>query len=228
MIGPQAGEVLLLRLHAGWILPAGVDVDALPVALPAGRRLVQAAVPGDAVASAVFDDAGLLVEDGAVWHRHAVRIAGHGDLHVQVAAPDHPSQQFQGVAGFGIRRRERQLRQAPFHLLPQRLAALDGGDFLRFKGATHQQPHVAVVAHQPFDAAGGQRQGAGAEVAGEPVVAHRVLQRRNVEQAHQIAVVRRVAQAPVSVAEHGRKHSRPHATRTGRIVAQAQGATLFP
>ena len=119
-----------------------------------------------------------------------------------MAAPDHPRQKFQRPARFRIRRIERQLRQAPLHLPAQRFAALDGGDFLRFQSAADEQPHVAIVAHQAFDAPRRQRQGAGVEIAGAPIVALGVLQSGDVEETDEIAIVRGVAESPSSIAQH--------------------------
>ena len=58
----------------------------------AGRGLVQTAGPGDPVTGAIFNDAGFLVEDGVVMNRLAVDVAGHRDLHIEVAAGDHSGQ----------------------------------------------------------------------------------------------------------------------------------------
>ena len=177
-------------------------MDALPIALPATGGFVQAAVPGDAVAGAVLHDAGLLMKEGLVLNRLALVVTRHGHLHLQMAAADHPGQQFQRALGLRIRRRQGQRSQALLHLFAQRLAAFDGLDFAGFQGTPNQKPHDAAVAHQSFDAPRRKSQGVGVEVAGEPVVAFGVLQRRNVEQLDQIAVFRRVAELPGAVTQH--------------------------
>ena len=91
LVGPDAREVgLLVGDPPGFRPPARIDADALPVVPPAGGGLVEAAGPGDPVAAAIFDDAGLLVKDAVGRDRLAVRAAGNGDLHVE-KAPRPPS-----------------------------------------------------------------------------------------------------------------------------------------
>ena len=97
----------------------------------------------------------------------------------------------------------------------------------------NQEPRLAAVAHQPFDAAGGQRQGAGVEVAGKLVVSARRLAARGCR----TSAPDRHRPACSGCAKSGRgawaKH-RPHAARqcanearqprsraTRRIVTQA-------
>ena len=104
-----------------------------------------------------------------------VRIAGDGDLHIKVAAADHPREQFERIGGLGVRRRQRQLDEAAFDAVAQCFASVDGVDLRRGQRATHDQAHAAVVADQPLDAAGRQRERAGIEVAGQPVVACSVV-----------------------------------------------------
>ena len=207
-IGPQAREAPLLAVHPlGLRAPARVDADALPVALPAGGGLVEAAGPGEPVAGAVFDDAGLLVEDGAVMDGPALGVAGHRDLHVEMAAGDHPRQQLQGIGRLRIGRCERQGGEVLLDPRAERLAPLDGLDLGRVEGAPDDQPHAATVAHQPLDAARGQREGAGVEVARQPVVALGILQRGDVEALDEIAVLGGVLEAPGMVGEHERRSS---------------------
>ena len=216
-IGPQAGEVLLLRLHAGRILPAGVDVDALPVALPAGRRLVQAAVPGDAVAS-----------PSSTMPAFSWKMAPSGTArrpHCRAPRPSRPDGRARSSTPRVPRRRRlphpaARAATAP-SAVPPAPATPRRARWRRFPPLRGCSPPAAACGRRCAPALRcprRQRQGAGAEVAGKPVVAHGVLQRRNVEQAHQIAVVRRVAQAPVSVAEHGRSiagRTLPHGQHRG-------------
>ena len=58
-------------------------------------------VPGDSVPGSVLDHARLLVEDCGIAHRAAVA-AGNGDLHVEVAAGDHPREQLERAGGVGV------------------------------------------------------------------------------------------------------------------------------
>ena len=202
-VGPEAREVALFaRDPLGLGAPASVDVDALPVAPPAGRGLVQAAGPRDAVAGPVFDDARLLVEDGRVAHGPPVP-ARHGDLHVEVAAGDHPREQLERAGGVGVGRGQGQLDEASLDEVAQRRALADGVDLGRAEGAADDEAHAALVVHEPVDAARGQREGAGVEVAGQPVVARGVLQRGHVEHPDEVAVLGRVLELPGVVDEHG-------------------------
>ena len=132
------------------------------------------------------------------------RSASHGDghLHVEITVRDHPGEQFQGVGRARVGRRQRPFSQVTFDPVPELLALLDGFDLVRRERAPDDETHVAAVADQPLDATGGQRERPGVEVAGQPVVAFRVFERRHVEQPDQIAVVRCVLPPPVAVGEH--------------------------
>ena len=139
LVSPQTREVLLFTVHPlRFRTPASVDVDALPVALPAGGRLVEAAGPGDPVAGAILDDGGLLVEDRRALDRLPVRVAGDGDLHVETAAADHPGEQLQGVGGVGVRRRQRQPGEVAFDPLAQRLTRTNRVDLLAIERANRR------------------------------------------------------------------------------------------
>ena len=181
-----------------------MDADALPVAPPAGRRLVEAARPGDPVAGPVLDDAGLLVEEGAVGRRPAARVAGHGDLHVEMAAGDHPREQLQGVGRRRAGRGEGQVGEAPLDPFAKRFAALDGFDLGRTERAADDEAHPPAVSHQALDPAGREGEGAGVEVPGQPVVALRVFERGDVEEPDEVAVLGGVFEPPGMVGEHER------------------------
>ena len=215
-VGPQACEAPLLAVHPlGLRTPARVDADALPVASPAGGGLVETAGPRDPVAGPVFDDAGLLVKDGAVMDRLALRAAGHRDLHVEMTASDHPGQQLQGIGRTGIGRRERQGGQVLLDLLAERFAGLDGLDLGRAEGAPDDQTHAAAVAHQTLDAARRKCEGAGVEVSRQPVVTLGILERGDVEELDEITVLGGVLELPSVVAEHERgPHSRRRRSRS--------------
>ena len=205
LVCPQAIEV---RLFAGHPLglrsftPALEDADALPVLAPARRGLVEAAGPGDPVADPVFDHPRLLVEDAVCGDGPSVGVAGHGDLHFEVAARNHPGEQFQGVGRLLVRGFERDGAQVLLHGFSKALASVDRVDLGLVQSAAHEQSHAASIADQPFDPTRRQGQRAGLEVPGQPVVAFRVLERREIEDSHQVAVLRRVLQAPVVVREH--------------------------
>ena len=94
-----------------------------------------------------------LVEDCTVMDRLAPRIAGHGNLHVEMPAGDHPGEHFQGIGRADIGRRERQRGEVFLDLLAERFAPFDGLDFGRVERAPDDQPHAAAVAHQTLDAA---------------------------------------------------------------------------
>ena len=187
--------------------PARVDADALPVAPPAGRRLVEAARPGDPVAGAVFDDAGLLVEDGAVVDRLATGVAGDRDLHVEMAAADHPREQLQGIGHAGVGRCERQVGQVLLDLFAECFAPFDGLDLGRAERAADDEAHAAAIAHESLDPARGERECAGAEIARQPVVALRVLKRGDIEELDEVAVFRGVLELPFVVGEHRQRPS---------------------
>ena len=98
LVGPDACEVgLLIHNTLGFQPPARIDVDALPVVPPAGRRLIEAAVPGDLVTTPVLDHAGFLVKDAVRRDGFPVRIARDGHLHIEKPPCDHPGQQFQRI-----------------------------------------------------------------------------------------------------------------------------------
>ena len=81
----------------------------------------------------------------------------------------------------------------------------DGVNLGLVEGAADEQAHSAGVADKALDATGGEGQGPGAEVAGEAVVAGGTFQGGNVEDGDKVAVVRRVFELPLPVAEeaHG-------------------------
>ncbi len=228
-VGPDAREVPLLLIDARRLRPpARVDVQAFPVAPPARLGLVQAARPRQPVAGAVFDDPRLLVEDRGVGRRPPVRVARHRHLHVEMPAGHHPRQQFQRVGGLRIGRRKGHGGQSALDLLAQRRAARDGLDLGRGQRAADDEAHPPVVAHQPLDAARRQRERPGVEVAGQPVVAGRVFQRRQIEPAHEVAVFRRVLEPPLVVGEHGAGAVRalaPVAAGEAASVSRSAGRT---
>lgn len=76
-----------------------------------------------------LDDARLFVEDRCVVNGNALGIAGHCDLHFQIAAPDHPCQQFERLAGLGIRWCQRKFDQPLFDLRADFFTVPDGFDF---------------------------------------------------------------------------------------------------
>lgn len=176
--------------------PTGVDVEAFPVALPAGGGFVEAAAERQSVAGRVFEDAGFFVEQRRAGQRAPPRVAGHGHFDFQDALRHQPRQQFQrgGIGGQGGGERDGQ--QPVGDSVAQRQPAFDGGHFGSVEGAADDQPHVALVADQPFDAAQRQRQGVGGEIAGGAIVAHGAGQRGNVELRDQVAVVGVVFDAP--------------------------------
>ena len=201
---PDPREARLLLVDpSGLGSPARGDADALPVAPPAGARLVQASGPCEPVADPILDDPGLLMEDGVLRDRRAARVAGHGDLHFQESARDHPCQQFQRAGRGRIGRVERKTGQAPFDEAAELLAPLDRLDLRRLQGAADDEPHAAVVSHQTFDAARRERQGTRVEIPRQPVVALRVLERRHIEPPDEIAVLGGVLEAPCAIPQHG-------------------------
>ena len=150
---PYPCEVAFLCIDPPGFLPAAVDVDCLPVAPPAGCGLVQASSPGDALAGAILDDPGFLVEDRLVRYRMPIAVTRHCDLHIEIASRHHPRQQFQRVGGSGVWRRQRQRREFPYHASAQCLAALDGLDLCPVQRASDDEAHHAAVADQALDAA---------------------------------------------------------------------------
>ena len=223
-VGPQAVEVRLLPLHPVRLrafAPTLVDADALPVLAPTRRSFVEAAGPGDPVAHPILDHARLLVEDAVGRNRQPVGVAGNRHLHLQVAARDHPGQQFERVGRLLVGRFERDAAHTPLDRVAQGLAAVDRFDLGRIEGTAHEQPHAPGIADQPLDASRRQGQRAGLEVAGQPVVAGRVLKRREVEDANEVAVLRRVLQPPLVIREHGL--SRRLAARSRSVPARRCG-----
>ena len=105
------------------------------------------------------------MEDRRAFNRAPVRVAGDGDLHVEVAAADHPGEQLQGMGGIGVRRRQRQLGKAALDPVAQRLTLTNRVDLLAVERATDDEAHAPIVADEALDAAGGQRQRPGVEVA---------------------------------------------------------------
>ena len=93
------------------------------------------------------------------------------------------------------------------HKIAQLLAFFDRLNLGRLQGATGDEPHAAPVADQPLNAARRQRQSLGIEVSGQPVIALGGLQRGNVEQFDEIAVIQRVFEVPCAIAEHGQAPS---------------------
>ncbi len=87
-----------------------------------------------------------------------VRVAGDGDLHVEVAAADHPGEQLQDMGDVGIQPRQRQLGEAALDPVAKRFTFANRVDLLAAEGATDDETHAAVVADETLDAAGGQRQ----------------------------------------------------------------------
>ena len=166
---PETREVSLFLVDAVPLRsPALEDVDRLPVAPPPGRGLVEASGPGDPIAAPVFDDAGLLVEEGVVRDGVAMLVARHRDLHLEVALRHHPRHQLQRFLRRRVGRDQRHVGEVLLHLLPDRFALLDRVDLGLAQRAAHDEPHAAVVAHQTFDAACGEGERAGVEVAGQP------------------------------------------------------------
>ncbi len=115
LVVPNLVKAVFFSLHTPAVFPAGEDVDALPVPLPARRRLVQAAGPRDPVPRPVFDDAGLFVEDALVGHGPAPGVARNRHLYLQVPMGDHPRQQLEGVCVLGTGRRGKRTGQPPLH-----------------------------------------------------------------------------------------------------------------
>ena len=203
-IRPQAREVLVfmgdpLRFRA----PTRVDVDAFPIAPPSGFRLVQASVPRQAVPVRVLDDARLFVKQPVVRRRSAAFVARHRDLHVEMPFGHHPCEQFERIAGRGVQRLQGRRGEAFPDPLAKILAASDRVDFPLVEGAADEQPHPAAVSHEALDAARRKRQRGSVEKARQPVVAHRLEQRRNVESGDEIAVFGGVFEFPAAVAQHG-------------------------
>ena len=158
----------------------------------------------------VLDDARLLVEDSVARDRRTVGGARDRHLHREMAPRDHPGEQFEGAGRHRIKRSERHRGQVPLYRIAQPLTAFDGHDLRLFEGAADDQPHMAVVAHQTFDAARRQGKRTGAEVAGKPIVAHGVLQCRHIEQLDQVTVVGGVFEVPGAIGEHGQTRSSCH------------------
>ena len=207
-VRPEAGEVSLFLVDAIPLRsPALEDVDRLPVSPPSGRGLVEASGPGDPIAASVFDDAGLLVEEGVVRDGVAMLVARHRHLHLEVSLRHHPRHQLQRFFRRRVGRDQRHVGEVFLHLLPDRFALLDRVDLGLVQRAADDEPHAAVVAHQSFDAACGEGERAGVEVAGQPVVALGVLKGRDVEPLDEIAVFGGVLQLPFAIAEHRRGRS---------------------
>ncbi len=85
-IMPQPGKALFFLVdvrHAA--APTGVDVEAFPVALPAGGGFVEAAAERQNVAGLIFEDAGFFVEQRRAGQRAPLRVAGHGHFDFQDA-----------------------------------------------------------------------------------------------------------------------------------------------
>ena len=95
----------------------------------------------------------------------------------------------------------------PFDEVAKPLTFFDCLDLGRLQGAPRDEPHAAAVSDQPLDTAYGQRQGLSIEVSGQPVVALGVLERGDVEQLDEIAVIRSVFELPCALAKHGQTSS---------------------
>ena len=203
LVGPYTGEVGILFIYPGRIRsPTRIDVDAFPVVLPPRGRLVEAAVPRKAVASTILDSTRLFVKDAVCRDGPPVAIAGNRHPDVQVAACDHPRQQFESVGGCLIRGCQGQGGHVTLDELAELFAFFDGRNFRRFQRAADNQAHPAVVAHESFNPACRQPQRVGVEIAGQPVVALGVFEGGYVEESYEIAVVRGVFELPGAVAEH--------------------------
>ena len=96
-----------------------------------------------------------------------------------------------GASGNSVRRRSTRSRRVP----PSRIASTSS----RVERATDDEAHAPVVADGPLAAAGGQRQCAGVEVAGQTVVAFGILKRRDVEHPDEVAILRNVLELPVAL-----------------------------
>ena len=116
------------------------------------------------------------MEDGVVLDRLAGAVARDGDLHLEVAARDHPGEQLKRLFRVAVGRDQRHVAQVLLDLLAQRLSFFDGLDFALIERTADDEPHAAVVAHQSFDAPCGEGEGACVEITGQPVVALGVLQ----------------------------------------------------
>src|SRR5208337_610276 len=79
---------------------------------------------------------------------------------------------------------------------PQVIALLDRLDLGLVQRAADDQPHGAVVGDQPLDPPPRQGQGVSTEIAGRAVVSQSALERRDVEQRDQVAVLVAVAGFP--------------------------------
>ena len=120
-----------------------------------------------------------------------------------MAARDHPGEQLQRFGRGQVGRGQGEARQALLHEIAKRLAAFDRLDLGRLQRAAHDEPHPPGVAHQPFDAARGERKRPGVEVSGQPVVALGVFEHRDVEERDEVSVVGGVFELPGAVGEHG-------------------------
>ena len=105
---------------------------------------------------------------------------------------DHPGEQFERLDFALITGLERVGEEMGFDLGTALGALGDGVNLGLVERASDQEAHAAGVADKALDATGGEGQGPGAEIAGEPVVAGGAFQDGNVEAGDQVAVVRRV------------------------------------
>ena len=131
-------------------------------------------------------------------------VARYRDLHLEVAVRHHPRHQLKRLLRGCIGRDQRHVGEVLLHLPADCFALLDCVDLGLVQRAADDEPHAAVVAHQSFDAARGEGERAGVEVAGQPVVALGIREGRDVEPLDEIAVFRGVLQLPFAIAEHRR------------------------
>ena len=121
-----------------------------------------------------------------------------------------------------VRRRQVDRGQLFRNLLAEVVAPLDRLDLVHVQRAAHDEPHLAAVGDQPFDAPGRQDQGVGREIAGRAVVLGGTRKGRNVEQPDKIAVLMAVAGLPRMGGKEGdigRVHDRASCLRS--FVGQA-------
>ena len=134
--------------------------------------------------------------DAAEHDRLALGVGGDRDLDVEALVRDHPGQGLQAITIARVGRREVDRGQLLLDLLAEVVALFDGLDLIDVQRAADDEPHLAAVGDQLFDAPSGQGQGIGREVAGRPVILDGTRQGRDVEQADEVAILVAVACLP--------------------------------
>ena len=152
MVSPQLGETCLFLVYTGPVIPRRESIEAFPVPRPTVLGFVDAAIEGEPITGLILDDASLLVEDAVITNGVPVSIAWDGQFHVKISLSHHPRDQFQRIGSPGITGQRWHLLECSVDSIPKGLTPFDRLNVFLTECAAHDQPHLAVVENQTFDA----------------------------------------------------------------------------